>query len=383
MRSHWPVLFQIICTSEQCSLYLFCLVYVCCKFWLCFHWKVLFVLDWCVSFWLFLVGCRSDTDCPSDKTCMRRNCINPCLVRNPCAYNAECYAQNHKAQCRCPAGYVGDPRKACELPGCRSDDQCPNPLACRNRECVDPCLLNNPCARSAQCVSKDHRANCRCPLGFFGDPYVECKPEPQPECKIDSDCPSRLACINERCQNPCPIIRPCHPSAECRVVDTVPVRTMICMCPDGHVVDRNAQCLPSKLCLPQKLKKRTKILYNKQFDHSTSLQEMFLSETWHLIRNCSAIDHFVSRLFACFLGLSFSACFPRVAYWGSSRYWKIWSFISFTSHSWLPERWRMHANNRVHWWRMQRPLQLRRERHLQGHQPQADLWMQAWIWWQP
>jgi hypothetical protein len=64
---------------------------------------------------------------------------------------------------------------------------------------------------------------------------------------VDSDCPSSLACINEKCQNPCPILRPCHPSAECRVVDSVPVRTMICMCPDGQLINRNSQCFPSKI----------------------------------------------------------------------------------------------------------------------------------------
>ena len=58
--------------------------------------------------------------------------------------------------------------------GCSSDSECSNTLACDNRNCVSPCLIANPCAPSAICLSKDHKATCECPPGFTGNPYQSC-----------------------------------------------------------------------------------------------------------------------------------------------------------------------------------------------------------------
>lgn len=82
----------------------------------------------------------------------------------------------------------------------------------------------------------EHIASCSCPSGTIGDPFVLCTPreEPQvvetPVCQDDSDCPSGLACLDEKCQNPCYELSPCDDSAICTVVDTVPFRTLICSC---------------------------------------------------------------------------------------------------------------------------------------------------------
>ena len=62
---------------------------------------------------------------------------------------------------------------------------------------------------------------------------VECSPRGPPvgvevpECTVDSECPSGLACLEERCRNPCYELRPCDASAICSVVDTVPFREAI------------------------------------------------------------------------------------------------------------------------------------------------------------
>jgi hypothetical protein len=166
-------------------------------------------------------------------------------LSNPCAINAECYPANHRAECRCPPGLEGNPRVRCEPVGCKSDNDCPLDKACVDRQCINPCLIGQPCAPNADCFVLQHRPQCRCPQGLEGDPRVYCRPpepEAQPECRQDPDCPSGLACINEHCQNPCRVLNPCHPTANCRVINTSPVRTMICECPPGTLGDGYSAC---------------------------------------------------------------------------------------------------------------------------------------------
>ncbi len=171
--------------------------------------------------------------------------MNPCFLKNPCAVNAECYPSNHKAQCRCPPGLEGNPLIKCETSGCKSDSECPLDKACVDRQCVNPCLYNNDCAPNADCFVLTHRPQCRCPSGFLGNPREYCRrpePEAQPECFTDPDCPRGLACIDSSCRNPCSTLNPCHPSAQCQVIDTSPIKTMICICPSGTIGDGYSQC---------------------------------------------------------------------------------------------------------------------------------------------
>lgn len=61
-------------------------------------------------------------------------------------------------------------------------------------------------------------------------------------CKTDADCPSGLACIADKCQDPCIVLKPCGIGAECRVHDTGPWRTMVCICPPGFVSNDERGC---------------------------------------------------------------------------------------------------------------------------------------------
>ena len=60
-------------------------------------------------------GCSKDNDCPDHSACENRACINPCVVRDPCAATANCRVANHKPICTCPDGYIGSPTTDCRL----------------------------------------------------------------------------------------------------------------------------------------------------------------------------------------------------------------------------------------------------------------------------
>lgn len=191
------------------------------------------------------VGCRSDSECDTQKACVNTNCVNPCLVNDPCGVNAECYVYQRRAECRCLSGFRGDPFTVCHVIGCRSNNDCPSDKQCTNSQCVNPCLYDNPCSPRAECVPQNHVAVCRCAPGLIGNPYVDCKREPQPECTYDTECPSRLACVNNKCRDPCVEFEPCQKPSYCEVVPSSPVRTMICICPEGYVSSGPATCKPT------------------------------------------------------------------------------------------------------------------------------------------
>lgn len=69
----------------------------------------------------------------------------------------------------------------------------------------------------------------------------------EPECTHDSDCPLNLACINNKCRDPC-VSGMCTSEQECRILNTTPLRTMICLCPPNTIIDANGQCKPIGTC---------------------------------------------------------------------------------------------------------------------------------------
>ena len=195
--------------------------------------------------------CEIDSDCRYTDICHNGQCINPCILENKCAVNAECYGANHRAACKCGPGYYGNPDVHCERAECTSSYDCPSNLECYNNRCINPCTYDNPCAQNAECFVQNHVATCRCPETLpSGNPYSYCErrpPQDQPECVKDVDCPSKLACIKKTCVDPCTAIRPCLENARCSVFDNVPVRTMACTCPDGWITDKDGFCRQSML----------------------------------------------------------------------------------------------------------------------------------------
>ena len=118
---------------------------------------------------MFLVGCMNNNECDMDKACVDGSCVNPCFVEDPCVANAECYVIVHEARCQCRSGYEGNGAVRCDVVGCYSNSECPSTEACINRECVNPCLYNDPCAPRAECLPFNHQPTCKCPPEYTGN----------------------------------------------------------------------------------------------------------------------------------------------------------------------------------------------------------------------
>lgn len=219
-------------------------------------------------------GCLYDDECSGQQVCRDRVCINVCAPDNStCGVNAECYGNNHRAICECPYGLQGNPKIACVEVDCTTETDCPTDKACVNSKCVSPCELSNPCEEPAICKVYNHRPDCSCPIGFIGDLGTGCKRGNfikynfsnenfhrkkikwhEPEliifllfaveigCRADDECPSQTACINGECVNPCDEANPCGVNSECTVLDTMPVKTMICECLPGYQGNAAEQC---------------------------------------------------------------------------------------------------------------------------------------------
>ena len=92
--------------------------------------------------------------------------------------------------------------------------------------------LPSPCGPNSLCHDNRGNPSCSCAQNYIGIP-----PNCQPECIINSDCPLNLACMRERCMNPCP--GSCGVGAKCNVVN----HAANCVCPEGFTGDAFTICL--------------------------------------------------------------------------------------------------------------------------------------------
>lgn len=96
---------------------------------------------------------------------------------------------------------------------------------------INPCQPS-PCGPNSECREINNSPSCSCLANFIGSP-----PNCRPECVSNSECASHLACINNKCADPCPGI--CGQNAECRVVSHTPN----CVCLSGYTGNPFVQCL--------------------------------------------------------------------------------------------------------------------------------------------
>lgn len=96
----------------------------------------------------------------------------------------------------------------------------------------EPCQPS-PCGPNANCQVRGESPACSCLPNYIGSP-----PNCRPECTINPECSSQLACINQRCSDPCP--GSCGYNAQCSVINHTPV----CSCTAGHTGDPFTGCSP-------------------------------------------------------------------------------------------------------------------------------------------
>lgn len=96
----------------------------------------------------------------------------------------------------------------------------------------NPCVPS-PCGPNSQCRVINESPSCSCLPEFTGTP-----PNCRPECVTNNECSFNLACINNKCKDPCTGI--CGSNAECKVVSHTPN----CICFSGYQGDPFVGCSP-------------------------------------------------------------------------------------------------------------------------------------------
>ncbi|KAG5895969.1 hypothetical protein JTB14_027969 [Gonioctena quinquepunctata] len=187
--------------------------------------------------------CTVDSECSSDKSCVNQRCQDPCSLANPCGANAECRTNFHRPTCICPDGWLGNPQVSCYKPECKSDNDCPYDKSCINENCLNPCVAQN-CGRGAECIVQNHHAQCRCPLGTQGDPFLACITG---ICHYNEDCADHEACdrLNRVCRPVCDD-ETCADTATCIGQQHQPK----CHCPTGTTGNPYIECTVPTIPVP-------------------------------------------------------------------------------------------------------------------------------------
>lgn len=100
----------------------------------------------------------------------------------------------------------------------------------------NPCVPS-PCGPFSECRDFGGASSCACMPSYIGAP-----PSCRPECTINSECSSNMACINQKCKDPCP--GSCGINARC----IVQMNTPICLCNDNYVGDAFVECKLQGIC---------------------------------------------------------------------------------------------------------------------------------------
>ena len=109
---------------------------------------------------------------------------------------------------------------------------------------LNPCTPS-PCGPNSECRVVDLRPVCSCVQNYIGR-----SPNCRPECMVNSDCSKNLACINEKCVNPC--IGSCGPNSDCHVLN----HASRCTCLSGYTGDPFSGCYEiPPLCKTLSIKK--------------------------------------------------------------------------------------------------------------------------------
>lgn len=159
--------------------------------------------------------CVVNTDCLPNEACTNRKCIKPC--QGACGVGAKCQVINHNPICSCPLTHTGNPFVRCFIQEFSPEER-------------NPCLPS-PCGPNAICKEISGSPSCTCQPGYFGTP-----PHCKPECISNSECSTHLACINEKCIDPC--VGSCGLNTDCHVISHSPS----CSCLPEYTGDPFIEC---------------------------------------------------------------------------------------------------------------------------------------------
>lgn len=161
--------------------------------------------------------CIISSECANNRACIKQKCMDPCLGQ--CGINSKCLVINHSPICTCMEHFTGDPFSRCFAMEMHLPEKQYNPC------------LPSPCGPFSECRENYGVPSCTCLSNYMGAP-----PNCRPECVINADCKSNLACINQKCIDPCP--GSCGIKAQCIVKTHMP----ICTCYDNYVGDAFIEC---------------------------------------------------------------------------------------------------------------------------------------------
>ena len=144
--------------------------------------------------------CRVDDDCGPRLACINNECEDPCEATRPCHHTQICRVENSSpirtVLCTCPEDTFIGPNGECKpkgeycqlhvraallhtmfvvtpTPSCVTDRDCSDPDKCVDGTCRDACRVD-PCGANAICKSRLHASSCSCPIGYTGNPRVQC-----------------------------------------------------------------------------------------------------------------------------------------------------------------------------------------------------------------
>ena len=99
--------------------------------------------------------------------------VNPC-VPSPCGPFSQCQNIGGIPSCSCLPNYVGSAPNC--RPECSINSDCTSDKACIREKCRDPCP--GSCGTNAYCNVVNHTPICTCPRDYTGDPFTSCRPMP-------------------------------------------------------------------------------------------------------------------------------------------------------------------------------------------------------------
>lgn len=178
--------------------------------------------------------CVQSSECPLNQACFNQKCRDPCA--GTCGIGAMCTVVTHNPICSCPSRFTGNPFTRCQPIGnsllsvLKKISKYNYILVERPADPINPCQPS-PCGAYSECRPVGDSSSCSCLRDYIGSP-----PNCKPECVSNAECSNHLACINQKCKDPCPGL--CGVNAECRVIS----HSAVCTCITGFIGDPFTQC---------------------------------------------------------------------------------------------------------------------------------------------